>query len=34
MSAVALGVGHGSLRIVAGIPVRPLLVLHSFGKIT
>lgn len=34
MSAVALGVGLGSLSHRAGIPVRPPLVRHSFGKIT
>jgi len=34
VSAVALGVGLGSLAHRAGIPVRPLLVCHSFGKIT
>jgi hypothetical protein len=34
MSAVALDVGLGSLAHRAGIPVQPLLVIHSFGKIT
>jgi len=34
MSAVALGVGLGSLAHRAGIPVRAPLVLHSYGKFT
>ena len=34
MSAVALGVGFGSLTHRTGIPVPPLLVILSYGKVT
>jgi len=34
MSAVALGVGLGSLTHRAGIPARPALVIHSYVKVT